>query len=62
MLEQNSMLELIFGQSQFQHDQLGNFPLYANSHTAFQIASIGGEFVYLFPLCKDGLRYVGYLR
>ena len=53
------MLELNFGQSLFQHAQLRNFPFYANSHTALQIASIGSEFVYLLPLCKAGLRYVG---
>ena len=58
----NSMLELNFGQLQFQHAQLENFPLYANSHTALQIISIGCEFSYLLSLCKAGLRYVDNLR
>ena len=57
----NAMLESIFDQLKFQHAQLENFPLYANSHTALQIASIGCEFVYLLLLCKAGLRYVGNL-
>ena len=57
----NPMLETIFVQSQFQHAQLENFPLYANSHTALQIILIGCEFVYLLSLCKAGLRHVGNL-
>ena len=58
MLEQIPYLKQIFVQSLFQHAQLGNFPLYANSHTALQIASIDGEFVCLLSLCKTGLRHV----
>ena len=61
MLEQIPCLKQIFVQSLFQYAQLGNFPLYANSHTALQIVSIGGEFVYLLSLCKTGLRHVGNL-
>ena len=57
----NPMLETILVQSLFQHAQLENFPLYANSHTALQIASIDCEFVYLLSLYKAGLRYVGNL-